>query len=314
VSIIKNYGLVSIVIPAYNREKYIHNAIESAINQTYRNIEIIIIDNFSTDKTFDICNYYSSKDLRIKIYKNIKNIGPVKNWIECLNKCTGDFVKIIWSDDWIDFDYIEKTLPYLFNNEDIGFVYTAAYIQSLSQKILAYKLFKNTKIINSSLFEKYSLIDDITPVSPGCALFRKQDIIENLILDIPNSNGLDFSKYGAGNDLLIYLLTLNKYPKVCYVSNTKSYFLAHNESFTISNNLNIYYDWAKFYYINTYNSKYLKLFKTSIMVKMLSNKNYLKLYKSINSGFSIYHLITILLKNLLFKIKHLIRLKFVKNN
>ena len=59
-----NNPLVSIVIPTYNREQYIEDAIKSAINQTYRNIEIIIVDNCSTDSTWDILNRWAESELK----------------------------------------------------------------------------------------------------------------------------------------------------------------------------------------------------------------------------------------------------------
>ena len=79
--------LVSIVIPVYNRELYIEDAIRSAISQTYQNIEIIIVDNCSTDSTWDILNEWEKKDNRIKIFQNDSNIGPVLNWNECFRYC-----------------------------------------------------------------------------------------------------------------------------------------------------------------------------------------------------------------------------------
>ncbi|MFK2298794.1 glycosyltransferase family 2 protein [Bacteroides fragilis] len=108
-----NNPLVSIVIPTYNREQYIEDAIKSAINQTYRNIEIIIVDNCSTDSTWDILNRWAERDERIKVFRNKMNIGPVLNWNECFEHTSGDFIKILWSDDWMAIDFIEKQWLYL---------------------------------------------------------------------------------------------------------------------------------------------------------------------------------------------------------
>lgn len=63
-----NNPLVSIVIPTYNREQYIEDAIKSAINQTYRNIEIIIVDNCSTDSTWDILNRWAERMSELKFF------------------------------------------------------------------------------------------------------------------------------------------------------------------------------------------------------------------------------------------------------
>jgi glycosyltransferase involved in cell wall biosynthesis len=91
--------LVSILITAYNREEYISTAIESAINQTYSNLEIIILDDCSSDKSFDIASKYIAKDNRIKLFKNEKNLGqfPTRNKITGLAK--GKYIKFLDSDD-----------------------------------------------------------------------------------------------------------------------------------------------------------------------------------------------------------------------
>ena len=74
---------VSILIPTYNSEKYIEETIESALVQTYKNFEIIIVDNASNDNTFKIMQEYAKKHDNIKIFKNEENIGPIKNWMKC---------------------------------------------------------------------------------------------------------------------------------------------------------------------------------------------------------------------------------------
>ena len=102
-------NLVSILIPVYNRDKFIEETINSALSQTYQNIEIIIVDNNSTDNTWRIIKKYTKKDNRIKAFKNDTNIGPVRNWKKCTDKADGEFGKILWSDDLIAPEFIEKT-------------------------------------------------------------------------------------------------------------------------------------------------------------------------------------------------------------
>ena len=73
-------SLVSIVIPVYNVEKYLHKSICSIINQNYSNIELLLVDDGSTDKSLDICNLYSSKDKRIKVFhKNNEGSSSARN-------------------------------------------------------------------------------------------------------------------------------------------------------------------------------------------------------------------------------------------
>ena len=73
---------ISVIIPTYNREDFIADCIESAINQDYPNLEIIVVDNNSIDRTFEIANAYSYVYKNIKVFKNNENLGPVKNWFK----------------------------------------------------------------------------------------------------------------------------------------------------------------------------------------------------------------------------------------
>ena len=75
-----NSPLVSILIPVYNRERIVVRALESAINQTYKHIEIICVDNCSTDNTYSVLLEYANRDHRIKVYRQSENLGPVRNW------------------------------------------------------------------------------------------------------------------------------------------------------------------------------------------------------------------------------------------
>ena len=98
--------MVSIIIPAYNAEKYIEQCIDSIISQTYKNIEVIIVNDGSTDNTLAICEKYAKEDKRIKIVKK-KNEGVSKARNDGIKIATGKYIMFIDSDDYIDDDYIE---------------------------------------------------------------------------------------------------------------------------------------------------------------------------------------------------------------
>ena len=110
--------LVSIIIPTYNVEKYVNSAICSCIEQTYRNIEIIVIDDGSTDSTYDEIQRLSLKDLRIKARKkqnggvsSARNIG--------LKNMDGDYVLFLDSDDWLEKDAVEILLKHAKRTEHL---------------------------------------------------------------------------------------------------------------------------------------------------------------------------------------------------
>ena len=109
-----NLPLVSVCIPAYNNADYISETIDCILNQTYKNIELVICDDHSTDKTIEVIQSYS--DPRVKLFLNEKNLGMSGNWNNCLNHCTGEFIKLICADDMLTNDALEKEVMALINH------------------------------------------------------------------------------------------------------------------------------------------------------------------------------------------------------
>lgn len=98
---------VTVVVPIYNTEKYIKKCIDSIINQTYSNLEIILVDDESPDCCPQICDEYQKIDSRIKvIHKKNEGLGYVRN--TGINVCTGEYLTFVDSDDWIDNNHIEN--------------------------------------------------------------------------------------------------------------------------------------------------------------------------------------------------------------
>ena len=126
----KRLPKVSILIPVYNREKLILQTLHSAVSQTYLNTEVIVVDNRSTDNTYKVIKAFSKIYPNVKVYQNNENIGPVRNWRRCLDYATGEYVKILWSDDLISSNFIQETLPSLVNYKDVAFVCTGVKIFS----------------------------------------------------------------------------------------------------------------------------------------------------------------------------------------
>lgn len=98
--------LVSVCIPTYNNADYIEETIQCVINQTYQNIELIVVDDKSKDETVEIIQ--SIKDNRIKLYINEKNLGMSGNWNRCMELCTGEYIKLICADDLIHKELIQR--------------------------------------------------------------------------------------------------------------------------------------------------------------------------------------------------------------
>ena len=99
--------LVSICIPVYNAEKFIHAAITSALSQTHKNIEVIVLDDASTDETANICRAFSDK---IKYMKNDSNMGIGFGRMKLVHESKGDYIAFCSADDILSSDFVELML------------------------------------------------------------------------------------------------------------------------------------------------------------------------------------------------------------
>ena len=117
--------LVSVIVPIYNSEEFITETIESIINQSYKNLEIILINDGSTDNSKQICRKYLAKDSRI-IYIEKENGGVVAARNDGIAKATGEYILPVDSDDIIEKTYIEKAVDIITKNDKIGIVYCKA--------------------------------------------------------------------------------------------------------------------------------------------------------------------------------------------
>lgn len=120
----KKEPLVSVIIPAYNAEKIVGFTLDSVINQTYKNLEIIIVNDCSKDKTLDVLNAYAKKDKRIKVMSNEKNSGVAETRNNALRVATGDYIAFVDADDVWNLEKIEKQLGFMLEN-DYKLTYTS---------------------------------------------------------------------------------------------------------------------------------------------------------------------------------------------
>lgn len=110
--------MISIIVPIYNIEKYIEKCIFSLINQTYRDIEILLINDGSTDDSLDVCLKWEKLDQRIRVYsKDNQGVSKTRNFGLSLAK--GDYIFFIDGDDWIDKNCLETMMNYMNDEIDI---------------------------------------------------------------------------------------------------------------------------------------------------------------------------------------------------
>lgn len=117
---------VSVGLAVFNGEKYVEEALDSVLAQTYTNFELIISDNASTDRTAQICDAYAAKDHRIRYYRNEKNLGAARNFNRVFELSSGEYFKLIAHDDVIAPEYIRKCVSVLDSDPSFVLCYTKA--------------------------------------------------------------------------------------------------------------------------------------------------------------------------------------------
>ena len=173
--------MFTIAIPNYNYQHNVGIAIESALAQNIDNLEILVSDNNSTDKSWEIINSY--KDERLKIYKQTSNLGFLYNWNFLLNKARGKYFKILPSDDWLSADNCEQTLK-MINEVDRSNISIVIH-NGLTSDCVS-DVFK----INTSIISQYEVFNPFVSLSLAReALARSMPILNWMNADLMRRNG-----------------------------------------------------------------------------------------------------------------------------
>ena len=157
---------ISIIIPVYNVEKYLRQCLDSLVNQTLKDIEIIIVDDGSQDSSGEFCDEYALKDDRIKvIHKENGGLGNARN--VGMTYATGDYLAFVDSDDWVTLDYFEKLYDSAIkNNTDVSI-----------GTVIVFKNGKSKKKINPQKIEMLFAKQGF-----ACLKIYKRDFIEQFNL------------------------------------------------------------------------------------------------------------------------------------
>jgi len=114
-----NTGKISVILPAFRAEEGLHVAIESILTQSWRNLELLIVDDCSPDKTYEIAKQYEAKDDRVRVFQTSINSGPYIARNIGLQVATGEFVTINDADDWSHARKLELQVKHLMQNADV---------------------------------------------------------------------------------------------------------------------------------------------------------------------------------------------------
>ncbi|MBA4321165.1 MAG: glycosyl transferase, partial [Flavobacterium sp.] len=183
-----NEPKISVLMPAYNAEKYIAEAIESILNQTFKDFEFIIVDDCSTDKTWEIIQEYTKKDERIVALKNEKNLGIAGNRNKLIGMAKGKY--IVWQDaDDISFpERLNHQHCFMEENREVGICGGWLEFFDDSGKTSVRKYKTDDANIRKTIFR-------FSPVAQPGAIIRKKviDEVGQYDLNYPPAEDLDMS-------------------------------------------------------------------------------------------------------------------------
>lgn len=267
----ENKIFISIIIPVYNCEKYIEKCIKSLMNQTYKDFEILLINDGSTDKSAEICSFYEKSNKNIKLF-NIKNSGVSNARNYGIDYATGNYIQFVDSDDYVDSDYIESMVNAIKNtDEDIDIVICG--IKQIILKNNEYIFSRDIKVESSDIYNIKEL-NDVMPeliekayINYCYSKLIKKDVIIN--------NNIRFNKYlSLGEDTLFVLDILNSSKNIKILSNTPYNYVIHSDY-----SLTYKYRNDKFEILNMISNK-IEMFcknnmnKSQFLEKVLSKRYY----------------------------------------
>jgi glycosyltransferase involved in cell wall biosynthesis len=126
---------VSLGIPVYNGENYLLACLESLLDQTFTDFELIIVDNASTDRTAEICHDFASQDDRIRYHRNPTNIGPIRNFHRAFQLATGTYFKWCAHDDLCAPEFLERCVEVLDSDPTVSLCYSKMQVIDAQGKI-----------------------------------------------------------------------------------------------------------------------------------------------------------------------------------
>lgn len=263
---------VFVIVPVHNGAKYIERCIDSLLNQSYKNIEVLIINDNSTDATNEIVTKYLELP-NIKYIINEETLGPARTRNLGLRKANSPYILFLDCDDWIDLNCIEKAINILDSDPTIDIaiweIKTAYYPNCFSVRYqYQYNNILNNKMALNLLSHTFENEYFISPLL-GCKIFRKK-MLDTYKIQFPNTLYED--------DMFTFLAILYSH-KIALVSGSFLYYYQHLESlthqFTTKNVTDFFDTFNKLYtYIDTSSKKYYYnyLYKSlSSMIDCMTN-------------------------------------------
>lgn len=227
--------MISIIVPVYNAEKYIRKCVDSILSQTFKDFELILVNDGSTDKSDSVCEKYAEYDNRVKVFhKPNGGAGSARNF--GLEKASGDWVMFVDADDWIERECLQVCSKYIDNNIDL-IVFSCNW--TADSRLPERACFTPSDF--KDILPLY--IDKVIFTSPWCKLFRRNKINE-LHLRF-NEKLLSF-----GEDTLFVFEYLKNIKSMQLLSNELYHYEIKNNQNSLSKKKDL--DWhTKSYFLQT---------------------------------------------------------------
>ena len=229
---INNPPEVSVVIPVFNGTRYLGACLDSAVQQSFPDLEIIIVDDASSDDVTRLVAPYQASDCRVKFYQNHKNIGLAENWNRCIRYASGNWIKFLFQDDRLDPNCVEIMLA-LSDNKPFVVCERNFIIEKKTDQ--EQRNFYQSKV--SRLSDELPIPTFIRP-ERFTAYIEEKGIGQNFIGEPPSvlvKRSL-LSRYGLFNQNLLHLCDLEFWTRIAtnegiqFLPEKLAYFRVHSQS------------------------------------------------------------------------------------
>ena len=167
---------VSIITATYNGERFLREDVDSVLNQTYRDLELVLIDDGSTDRTGDILREYEQRDTRVSVTIHPENQGILSTYLHGVQLSTGDYFKIFDHDDRLHPQCIEKQVEFMDEHPEVGIVFTSTNNMTTDGSVYRTKRYPfptENGILDKRTLLLYTLFSPIFPFTQGGGLIRR---------------------------------------------------------------------------------------------------------------------------------------------
>lgn len=261
--------LISVIVPVYNTEKYLDECIQSILNQSFTDFELLLIDDGSTDRSGAICDQYAAKDERVRVF-HTENGGVSSARNVGLDEAKGEWIAFVDSDDWVKSLFLENFIRYV---DDVDIIISYSEIETKNGihkiEISSEGIVTNTNF--HELFTKYGMTVNTTS---WAKLYRK-DLIEINKIRFDN-------RIKMGEDTVFLYTCLLKAEKIFVLNKTDYYYRDRSESLS-----------KKIYWVDNELAGYNQL---SFVIRELISRKSIRDNEALNKLYSIiaYYVVRVL--------------------